>query len=428
MTLKGPEYENFTFHYFTALIQQKIFPFTPNQCRLTQQKPFYSKDREKNIFFDLVLEVFLSNQDDPFLIFVIECKNYNHKVPVDDIEEFASKVDQIRYQKISPICITTVGFQSGGLTFAKNRGITLWKVIQTSTTPEIILNRQKKRLKELEPEIKEALIDEGYNEWKFGNTFIQTPSKFTLYPKDFINEIILNEHEKNIMFKDFKQQKINVPYLSKTKISLIAEDIYNQYKANNGQLDVIKVLNNFNISVFTTEKLIDQNTIAEINFSQKKITLFGKNKFSQAQFNFALAHEIGHLLLGHDKYLKTERQTSTTSTEIEFTSSLPINLDRVEYQANYFSACLLLPETVLTNTFIHLIKEHNITYRGFSLLYIDEQPCNLDNYSKICIPLADFFKVSQETLKIRLTELGLAKFNIKKENKPFDNILHSFHL
>src|SRR5690606_25404186 len=122
MANKGHVYEHFAYEYFNSLIKQGYFHFPVTQCRLTKQKPFYSKDREKNIYFDLVLEIFLPNQSDPFLIFVIECKNYNHKVPVDDIEEFASKVDQIRYQKISPICITTVGFQSGGLTFAKNRG------------------------------------------------------------------------------------------------------------------------------------------------------------------------------------------------------------------------------------------------------------------------------------------------------------------
>lgn len=417
MSKKGPEYENFAFDYFLALIEQRFFGFSPEQCKLTPQKPFYSKDRGKNIFFDLVLEIFLPNQTDPFLIFVIECKNYNHKVPVDDIEEFASKIDQIRFQKISPICITTIGFQSGGLTFAKNRGITLWKVIKTSENPEIILNRQKQRLNKLEFEIKSALTDETYNNWKLGNIFIQTPKKFTLYPKDFINEIISSEYDNAVLFKQFKNQKIDVPYLSKAKISLIAENLYNQYKSVSGKLEIIQILNDFNISLVRNEAIIDLDTIAEINFSQKKITLFGQNLFSEMQLNFALAHEIGHFLLCHDQYLKIERQTVYTSKNIEFTKSLPINLERIEYQANYFAICLLLPETPLKTIFTKLIRKYNVTYRGFSLLYVDEQPCNLDNYIKICIPIANFFMVSQAALKIRLEELGLAKFE-----RSFDKI------
>lgn len=420
MTNKGLKYENFAFDYFTALIEQRYFGFPPEQCLLTPQKPFYSKDREKNIFFDLVLEIFLPYQSEAFLIFVIECKNYNHKVPVDDIEEFASKIDQIRFLKISPICITTIGFQSGSLTFAKNRGITLWKVIELSKTPDIILNRQKQRLKDLQPEINLALIDENYNNWKFGNTFIQTPEKFTLYPKDYINEIISKEKGKSTILEQYKNQKIDVPYLSKNKISLMAEDIYNRYKSETGKLDVLKILQDFKITLDATEKIIDSDTLAEINFSQRKITLFGKNYFTDTQLNFALAHEIGHFFLGHDQYLKVEYQTIKTSKNIESKNSLPINLDRIEYQANYFAACLLLPQTPLTTIFIKLIQRYNITYRGFSLLYIDEQPCNLDNYNKVCIPIANFFMVSQEALKIRLTELGLAKFEITKklENSP----------
>ena len=130
--------------------------------------------------------------------------------------------------------------------------------------------------------------------------------------------------------------------------------------------------------------------------------------------------------MGHDQYLKFECQTTKTSENIEFQNALPINLDRIEYQANYFAACLLLPQAQLTTIFIELIKRYSIKYRGFSLLYVDEQPCNLDNYNKICIPIANFFMVSQEALKIRLTELGLAKFEIIKKTKPVKNTSRSF--
>lgn len=355
MIQKGPLYENFAFEYFSSLINSGYFHFPPEQCIITKQKPFYSKDREKNIFFDLVIEIFLPEQNDPFLIFVIECKNYGGKVPVDDIEEFASKIDQIRYQKISPICITTVGFQSGGLTFAKNRGITLWRV-HAHDTHEIILNRQKQRLKNIELEIQLALTDESYNNWKFGNTFIQTPNKLTLYPKDFINEIIFSQNTTALQFKKFKIQKVNVPYLSKQKISLIAEDIYNKYKSENGMLEINRILNDLNISLRITCEIIDVDTIAEINFSQKTITLFGKDLFTEEQLNFALAHEVGHFILKHNLLLKTEQQTTSLSKNVQFREAIPINIDRIEYQANFFAACLLLPETPLKEIFFRLIK------------------------------------------------------------------------
>lgn len=424
MANKGHVYEHFAYEYFNSLIKQGYFHFPVTQCRLTKQKPFYSKDREKNIYFDLVLEIFLPNQSDPFLIFVIECKNYNHKVPVDDIEEFASKVDQIRYQKISPICITTVGFQSGGLTFAKNRGITLWRVVQTTSEPEIILNRQKQRSKDLQQVIESALTNEKYNSWQYGNIFIQSPTRFTLYPKEFIYDLLKLEPLKFKTLKNNKLVKKNVPYLSKKQISVLAENLYNKYKNTYGELEIHRILEELDISLEVTKDLFDIDTIAEINFEKKIITLFGKSYFSETQLKFALAHEIGHFVLKHDTHLNKEQQTVDKSINIEVKHELPLNLDRIEYQANYFASCLLLPEKTLTHIFLNLLERHKVKNRGFSLLYIDNQPCNLINYKKICLPIANFFDVSQETLKIRLTELKLAEFHfskIQQETLPKSN-------
>jgi Zn-dependent peptidase ImmA (M78 family) len=408
MVCKGTEYENLAYEYFSKLIKEKYFGFSEEQCKLTKQKPFYSKDREKNIFFDLVFETFLPHQQDPFTIHIIECKNYTNKVKIDDIEEFASKIDQIRSLKIHPIFITTIGFQEGCLNFAKNRGITLWRVISTQSH-EIILNRQKKRIKNITEEIKAALTQENYDDWQFGNTFIQTPNKLTLYPKEFINDIIHANKKLSISFLS-SNRKPNTPYLSKKQLSCSAQEFYNQYKTKDHKLDIYKILNKLNIKVKITEEIKNKDVIAEINFTKKEITLFGKNIFSDTQYFFALAHEIGHFYLNHDKYLITEQKTDVNSTNI-VPIGINFNINRMEFQANYFAACLVLPKIFLTQIFIELLKENNILYRGFSALYIDDQPCNLENYRKICLPLCNYFNVSQETLKIRLTELGLATFN-----------------
>ncbi|MDN5513261.1 MAG: hypothetical protein L0G64_13295, partial [Acinetobacter sp.] len=61
------------------------------------------------------------------------------------------------------------------------------------------------------------------------------------------------------------------------------------------------------------------------------------------------------------------------------------------------------------------LKKYENIHRGIAPLYIDNQPCNLENYRKICLPLCDFFNVSQEALKIRLKELGYAKFAIDEK-------------
>lgn len=57
------------------------------------------------------------------LLFLVECKCYGHRVPVDDVEEFHSKIDDIGAHK--GIMVTTVGFQDGAIKTARGRGIAL---------------------------------------------------------------------------------------------------------------------------------------------------------------------------------------------------------------------------------------------------------------------------------------------------------------
>lgn len=57
------------------------------------------------------------------VLFLVECKCYNHSVSVDEVEEFHSKIDDIGAHK--GIMVTTVGFQKGTIKAARGRGISL---------------------------------------------------------------------------------------------------------------------------------------------------------------------------------------------------------------------------------------------------------------------------------------------------------------
>lgn len=69
------------------------------------------------------------------ILILVECKCYGHKVPVDDVEEFHSKLDDIGAQK--GIMVTTVGFQSGARTAAKGRRIALALLTPSSASKEL---------------------------------------------------------------------------------------------------------------------------------------------------------------------------------------------------------------------------------------------------------------------------------------------------
>jgi hypothetical protein len=75
------------------------------------------------------------------ILVVVECKHYGHKVPVDDVEEFHSKLDDIGAQK--GILVTTKGFQDGAIKAAKGRRIALALLTKDHQPGEIryVVNR-----------------------------------------------------------------------------------------------------------------------------------------------------------------------------------------------------------------------------------------------------------------------------------------------
>jgi Zn-dependent peptidase ImmA (M78 family) len=98
--------------------------------------------------------------------------------------------------------------------------------------------------------------------------------------------------------------------------------------------------------------------------------------YHKGRINFTIAHEIGHWNL--HKYFHENKIMLHT----EFAKHTP----KLEWQANHFSACLLMPRNLV-------IKKWN------ELQFYSVQ-------EKRSI-LADFFRVSLETMNIRISYLNL---------------------
>ncbi|MBD1919312.1 MULTISPECIES: restriction endonuclease [Cyanophyceae] len=126
---KGLVYEHKVLKEVTQMIDSGRFGLVPSQAKVSHKPSYYSRDREKNIIFDVSVEVFMIDAVDPYFVWVWECKNYNHKVPVDDVEEFHSKLTQIGANRTKGTIITPKGFDDGALNFARSKGIGLWRYI-----------------------------------------------------------------------------------------------------------------------------------------------------------------------------------------------------------------------------------------------------------------------------------------------------------
>jgi len=69
--------------------------------------------------------VYLPGSREYSALVLIECKNYGHPVPVDDVEEFFAKVQQVAAANAKATIASTASFQSGAREFAKSKGMGL---------------------------------------------------------------------------------------------------------------------------------------------------------------------------------------------------------------------------------------------------------------------------------------------------------------
>lgn len=93
-------------------------------CRLLHHKAYYSADRQASIITDIAIEIYVDGDGAmPSIMWIWECKDYKHSVPVDDIEEFHSKLQQIGSDKTKGTVIASGSFQRSALRYARSHGI-----------------------------------------------------------------------------------------------------------------------------------------------------------------------------------------------------------------------------------------------------------------------------------------------------------------
>jgi hypothetical protein len=102
---------------------------SPQGAKVFWQKGYWSRDRDKPIIVDVSIEVYREGADAPYLVWVWECKDYGGLVPVDDIEEFHAKLEQIGLHRTKGTVVCKNGFQSRARKYAESKGISLVRIL-----------------------------------------------------------------------------------------------------------------------------------------------------------------------------------------------------------------------------------------------------------------------------------------------------------
>lgn len=145
--------------------------------------------------------------------------------------------------------------------------------------------------------------------------------------------------------------------------------------------------------------------LGSLSFDPLEIRIFPSA--SPNRDRFTLAHELGHLLLGHSSHLSGE-----LTIDQDFYDGAPSRLalwqlNQLEWQANFFASCLLLPLGPFTRQFFLTAADLGLRDRGHGPLYVDDQKANQDSYFRVTDRLKATFGVSRVAIRIRLTKLGL---------------------
>jgi hypothetical protein len=120
---RGDTFEKEVYDYLKEELEDDRLHVSGQRSKIFRKKGYYSRDRDKNIVTDISIETFLPNAADYSLLTVVECKDYDGTVSVDNIEEFHSKVQQIAGDNVKAIFATKSALQISALTFAKSKKI-----------------------------------------------------------------------------------------------------------------------------------------------------------------------------------------------------------------------------------------------------------------------------------------------------------------
>lgn len=394
----GDIFEDKCYDLIEHAVKNDKLGISASHARVFRKKKYYSDKRKKDIIFDLAIEIWPEDAKNYSMLLIIECKNYRTKdVPVDDVEEFESKVDQVSGKNAKAIMISARSFQEGAFNFAKSTGMMLIEAHQDDYN--IILHRKS------DNEDKES--------------------------EDPVANIIFNFIRDTLGFN----KVLGLEQLSIEDIAFIASEVISNYRKTRTPIEASSFLDylrqKYNINFDLNNRIIssDGTNLFGCCDVKNRVISIDKSIVNTNRFFFVLGHELGHIFL-HSK-LKINQEHYQRFQDSHYNAfadkHLLVNEKQwIEWQANQFSVALFLPKPLFIYEFITYRK--NLGIRSFDHIYLDDQTINQHDFIKTINHLSNHFGVSKTSIKYRINELGLLtdKRNMKKAIDIARNIIEEF--
>ncbi len=408
---KGDDLEQKVYEYLRRELEEDRFLVRADRCRIYQKKGYYSRDRERDIIFDVSIEVFYPDQQDYSFVFLIECKNYQNTVKVDDLEEFHAKKEQVASANSKAILITTNSFQGSARKYARSKGIGLarftdpsklkWELMRSPSATATSAN------KVIWSEIETALAVEGHEGRLFDFAF-ESPDRATNslwdFFEDLLRELDSEDHPIEELLNARSKLDPLVPYITLEQMEDRAARIFAALGYGGGAIDLDAVAALISGLKVTRSDVRAQAMLGVASFDSGEIILFADEEPNRKRFT--LAHELSHFLLGHGNYMRRDTCDESDLVGLKGGSNLPREVRRMEYQANLLASCLLMPRQNFIRSFVKVAKDLDLHDRGFGYIYYDDQICNTQGFMMATSSLMQTYSVSRTAARIRLETLG----------------------
>lgn len=419
----GDAFESRVHDYFRAEIAEDCFWAKKSCCRIFHKKGYHSRDRNSKIVFDVSVEVYLPGASEFSCLVLIECKDYKHAVPVDDVEEFFTKVQQVAAANAKAVLASTASFQSGTREFAKSKGIGLLRYFDRREF-KWELRRSPSALARSTVSEDAHLVEQGLNRQDFHSIlfdlYLQSPVRATNSLWDFFEDLVMDSglttEQIRRVVNSRKKLSNQVPFLEKVDLEAQATEILATLEYSGGEVSLENLCALEKLRTGLEVKVGGQYkpdnavpALGRITFDPPLIEVFALEESNYGRERFTLAHELSHYLLSHGKYMRRE-YCEDGDFLLERTSAINgSDIARMEFQANYLAAVLLMPRAHFLEEFWRLVRILGLSDRGYGALYVDNQVCNLQNLEFVTGQLMRRFGVSRTAAKIRLESIGLLR-------------------
>ena len=214
---------------------------------------------------------------------------------------------------------------------------------------------------------------------------------------------------------------MKVPWVSKEKIASRAMDLMEAFQAVAGYRvkppipveDIIERSLGLRLVYEDLGKVFGSNDVLGATYVASKVICINERLFehsSEGRLVFTCAHEAGHWVL-HRQHVDVEGRCNLKGAAI--VSRLSDEKAPIEWQADYFAACLLMPEKEIREAFQKVCAPEPFVINNVRNAVEEGARCEepfVEQWPFIAAAMCEaggFSNVSKQAMIIRLQDLGL---------------------